>query len=358
MADANTVKGKLQKIIDDGIPLQGDIQLGDITIDNVGLNTGTNKVGIIDVEQSDKTKLKGTMELSAGSEIVGKVSIDQVTANANEVVVKSIIAGNNLIGKFGIDQTTDGTTNKVNSQNATHDNLNCNANLQVNNADVASGNPIFATLEDGKDITLGAKADNRSTATDTTAISAMSIFKQISYMLQNPASRAVTNTAWDKKEKPFRGTAYFSRPANADAYTALDAITNSTSAPAIMTIDLSSYGVVEGDFIAITNVRVVESTKLSGASVNAWIFPATFTATNDNAEFALTDGEAQTGGVVVPCTNLYTTANNSCMVSDSGLWIMQIASGTSIYVGLQAASGCTFGNNSRIDVFVEGVILK
>jgi hypothetical protein len=65
----------------------------------------------------------------AGSALMGKVGIDQTTANANEVVVKSITAGDNnignvdiasalpagtnLLGKVGIDQTTPGTTNGV-----------------------------------------------------------------------------------------------------------------------------------------------------------------------------------------------------------------------------------------------------
>jgi hypothetical protein len=201
---------------------------------------------------------------------------------ANHFFKVGLSAGSSLIGKVSIDQTTDGTTNKVQAVNA----------------------------------------------------------------------------ILEKKEKPFRGTAYFSRPADANAYTTLDAITNSTSSPAIMTMDLSSFGVLAGDFIAITNVRIIESTKLSGANVNVWIFPSSFTSTNDNAELALSDAEAQVGGIVVPCLNLYTTANNSRMVSDSGLWIMQIISGTSIYIALQAASNFTPGNNSRYDVFVEGVILK
>lgn len=50
-----------------------------------------------------------------------------------------------------------------------------------------------ATIADGSDATLGAKADAKSTATDTTAISAISILKEISAMEQAPASRAVTN---------------------------------------------------------------------------------------------------------------------------------------------------------------------
>ena len=56
------------------------------------------------------------------------------------------------------------------------------------------GNTSFAsTVADGANVTIGAKADAKSTATDTTAVSTMSVLKEISYMEQNPASRAVTN---------------------------------------------------------------------------------------------------------------------------------------------------------------------
>lgn len=48
---------------------------------------------------------------------------------------------------------------------------------------VAGGGAV--TLADGADVTLGAKADAKSTATDTTAISAMSIWKQISASVQS-----------------------------------------------------------------------------------------------------------------------------------------------------------------------------
>jgi hypothetical protein len=51
-----------------------------------------------------KTLAAGVMSsasLPAGTELVGKVGIDQTTANANEVVNK---AGTALMGKVGIDQ--------------------------------------------------------------------------------------------------------------------------------------------------------------------------------------------------------------------------------------------------------------
>lgn len=49
------------------------------------------------------------------------------------------------------------------------------------------------SIADGSDTTLGAKADAKSTATDTTAVTMMQVFKEISFMEQNPVSRAVTN---------------------------------------------------------------------------------------------------------------------------------------------------------------------
>lgn len=53
---------------------------------------------------------------------------------------------------------------------------------------------VASTVADGADVTLGAKADAKSTATDTTAVSIMSVLKQISASSQAPPSSAVTNT--------------------------------------------------------------------------------------------------------------------------------------------------------------------
>lgn len=52
---------------------------------------------------------------------------------------------------------------------------------------------VQAAESDGANVTLGAKADAKSTATDTTAVSAMSVLKQISASVQAPPSQAVTN---------------------------------------------------------------------------------------------------------------------------------------------------------------------
>jgi hypothetical protein len=55
-----------------------------------------------------------------------------------------------------------------------------------------SGN-VAITVADGANTTLGAKADAKSTATDTTAVTAMQVLKQISASVQAPPSQAVTN---------------------------------------------------------------------------------------------------------------------------------------------------------------------
>src|SRR5690242_12130861 len=52
---------------------------------------------------------------------------------------------------------------------------------------------VQASEADGANVTLGSKADAKSTATDTTAVSAMSVLKQISASVQAPPSQAVTN---------------------------------------------------------------------------------------------------------------------------------------------------------------------
>jgi hypothetical protein len=71
-------------------------------------------------------------------------------------------AGSAIIGNVRIDQTTPGTTNGV-------------------------------AIADAGDVTLGAKADAKSTATDTTAVTLMSVAKEMSFQLQAIAALASTD---------------------------------------------------------------------------------------------------------------------------------------------------------------------
>ena len=150
----------------------------------------------------------------------------------------------------------------------------------------------------------------------------------------------------------------FTRPGDTNAYTALDAITNSTSSPAIMSQDLASFGATAGRFLVITNARVISSVKGSGLSANIHIYPASFTATNDNAELSIDDTTAALGGITIPCLNNYTTALNARAVSDPGWWQMQLgAASTTIYFALQATSAYTPANAEVFTVVMQGFFL-
>ena len=80
---------------------------GTALIGKVGIDQATANANEVVVKSGTVTAVTAiTNALPAGTNLVGKVSIDQATASANEVVVKSITAGTNLIGKMSIDQAT------------------------------------------------------------------------------------------------------------------------------------------------------------------------------------------------------------------------------------------------------------
>lgn len=81
------------------------------------------------------------------------INLEAATVNIGDVDVLSLPelpTGTKIIGKVGIDQTADGTTNKVQARNSAHDDLQTNANLQVNNADNSVSNPAFVAVTGSK----------------------------------------------------------------------------------------------------------------------------------------------------------------------------------------------------------------
>lgn len=157
----------------------------------------------------------------------------------------------------------------------------------------------------------------------------------------------------------FKASVNFTRPSDTTAYTIADAITNSTSAPVVLSYDLATFGATKGGFICVTNARVISSIAQGTLpQINVVIFPTTFTATNDNSALSVADATAITGGVIIPCLNTYTLGANSRCVSDSGMWVLQLAdSSSTIYVTLQAANAYTPGNAEVFYVILEGYVL-
>jgi len=128
---------------------------------------------------------------------------------------------------------------------------------------------------DGALATLGAKADARSAATDTTAISAMQVLKQLSYLLQNPAALAAGTAVIGKVLTPsFSVADSLTRPANTTPYAANKSINCSLTVTGVsyvgtsVTLTISGHPLAAGDRITVAGIN-------SGAQVSpgASIYP-------------------------------------------------------------------------------------
>ena len=95
----------LLKLINDKLvtgTVIGDVNLG--ATDNAVLDSAVTALQVIDnMISGSEAQVDVVAALPSGTNLLGKVGIDQSTANANEVVLK---AGTALAGKVGIDQST------------------------------------------------------------------------------------------------------------------------------------------------------------------------------------------------------------------------------------------------------------
>lgn len=160
------------------------------------------------------TSSTGAINVNANISISDTITVDGVvTANAGTNLNTSALAlesGGNLATIAGAISATHMQT----------DVLTLPANASVNNAQINGVAPLMGagntgtgsqrvtiatdqvaiaskaainTYVDGSIVTIGAKADAKSTATDTTAVTMMSVLKQISASTQAPPSQAITN---------------------------------------------------------------------------------------------------------------------------------------------------------------------
>jgi hypothetical protein len=282
------------------------------TIDPTGLATSAKQDSLI-AKFPDQSGGKVPVLANINGDLPDTSASDLAHIHAAAESIKTAVegatpAGTAIIGKVGIDKTTPGTTNQV-----TVDGTGQSADIKV------------------------------SLDSEKVAISGID---------------AGTNYIGKTGMVGFKILQSFTRPSDGNAYIAGDAISNSTSAPAIMSQDLASFGGAYGRFLVITNARVISSIKGSGLAANICIFPATFAATNDNAELSIDDTTAALGGLIIPCGNNYTFAVNSRAVSDPGWWEMQLgAASTTVYFALQAASGYTPTSGEVFTVVMEGFFL-
>lgn len=129
---------------------------------------------------------------SSGNLDVNVQASGTLTENVAQVggsAVSTAASGTQLVG------VADGAGNKLTSNSTTFTSkfgLDSNLLGTLGTAFSTAGK-VDIKAADGDVATLGAKADAKSTATDTTAVSIMQVLKEISAMEQAPASRAVTN---------------------------------------------------------------------------------------------------------------------------------------------------------------------
>lgn len=152
---------------------------------------------------------------------------------------------------------------------------------------------VASTVADGANVTLGAKADAKSTATDTTAITIMSVLKQISASVQAPPSQAITNAgtfavqdtvldaaliAQEATTSGVKGLTMFGAVTTAKpTYTTLKSDALSLDVNGLLRVSLAdtpangSKFLVTADAITVAASQTIAVTQATAASLNATV---------------------------------------------------------------------------------------
>ncbi len=180
---------------------------------------------------------------------------------------------------------------------------------------IASGQIV-----DGGDTTLGSKADAKSTATDTTAITVMQVLKEISAMEQAPASRAVTNA----------GTFAVTQATGTNLHAVLDttsttAVTQATGTNLHAVLDTTSTTAATQATAANLNATVVFpnadpclGNAKSYASFNQTTTTQILGASGSSKRYYICAVNLVTGGAQNVGFIDSTTAGNACATSPAG----------------------------------------
>lgn len=115
-------------------------------------------------------------------------------------------------------------------------------------------------------------------------------------------------------------TTDITRPADTTAYTANDALSNSTSSPTSGGFTLTSAARISGGSGIITDMGLFSSNPAATAlQAEVWIFDTSVTNINDNAAFAISDSEVKTLIGVVSFTQEQGSNNNWAQVRNLSL---------------------------------------
>ena len=218
--------------------------------------------------------------------------------------------GTNIIGRVGIDQTTDGTTNLVAAkQNGTWNIATVTPGTGATNLGKAE-DAVHASGDVGV-MALGVQVAAPTAAAANGDYAAV----QITNGRVNVAASAIVTA-----------TSSITRPADTAQYAAGDALANSTSAPTAGGGTITGVTSVAGGSAILTDLMIVSSnapaTPMQG---EVWLFDTAPTAMNDNAAWSLSDAEALTLVDVIPFA-LTTIGNNSLAAIQRGTGITTVGS--------------------------------
>lgn len=109
--------------------------------------------------------------------------------------------------------------------------------------------------------------------------------------------------------RPFEASATFTRPADTTPYGQYDAVSNSTSAPTIMTF--ADVGSVVGEDVSITEAIVISSAAAALPNFRLWLLNASVAATNDNSKLDISDANSTKVVAIIKIEDAYQTNSNS-----------------------------------------------
>lgn len=137
-----------------------------------------------------------------------------------------------------------------------------------------------------------------------------------------------------------RVSATVTRPADVNAYTIADAVSNSTTAPTVFQLDLATAGAVAGQGVEIRRLSIVSSAKQPLLPLfNVFMSPTTFAATNDNSPLSIPATNAEAGGIFMNCDMQNSSAINAfCDYNGAPFEIILAPADTKLYCALQAAN--------------------
>ena len=209
---------------------------------------------------------------------------------------------------------------------------------------VAAGAVAVGAFVDGAIISLGGKADNRSTATDTTAVTAIQVLKEISYMEQNPAARAVTGTFYQATQPVSFANVPVGVDANpvltvAGAYSIGDFV--GTSGTPMTLAGAASANGLGGKMSVVAIDKAAQ-----GINGKLLIFDATVTPPADNAAWTLSAADAAKLVAIIPISSWVASGGVSlgytplaeypykCAAAATSLYAAYITDGTPTYASL------------------------